>query len=151
MRSLDDESRFRVHGHSFPRAAYENWRQGNAIASVASGLFALLGVWTFFLAGSTIEVDQRGTRLTAPRGVHEICWPEVQSVKMRGHAICFFGENKALAYNLLFAGKGKREFQEYVAQSIRERRIAADEPPGMNTLKLRQMYRNAKIRGWIVF
>jgi hypothetical protein len=135
----------------FPALSYEDWRQGDPIASVAFGVFTLLSLWTFFLADSTIDADQQGIRLTAPHGVYELRWPEMKSVKIRGSAIRLFGDNKALAYNLLLAGKGKREFQEYVAHSIQERRMAIGEPPGMNALKLRQMCRNAKVRGWKLF
>jgi hypothetical protein len=134
-----------------PLLAYQEWQQGEAIASVASGLFALLCVWTFFLADSTIEADQQGIRLTAPHGAYELSWPEVKSVRIKGTAMRLFGDNKALAFNLLLAGKGRRGFQEYVAESIRELRIVSGEPPGMNTIRLRQMCRNAKIRGWKLF
>jgi hypothetical protein len=131
-------------------ASYASWRQGEPIESVALGLLALLGGWTFFLAGSMIDVDEQGIRITAPHGVYELRWSEIESVetKKKGKVVHFFGHSKALGYNLLFAGKGKRELQEYVAQSIQERQIAAGRPAGINFFGLRRMYRNARVRGW---
>ena len=129
--------------------SYASWQQGEHVESVAFGLVAVLSVWVFFLAGTKIEVDQWGIRITAPHGVYELGWTEIQSVEIRkkGKVANFFGGKQALGYNLLFAGKGKRELQEYVAQSIQERQIAAGRPAGVNFLKLRRMYKNSKVRG----
>jgi hypothetical protein len=132
----------------YPWVAYSSWQQGDPIWSVASGFVAALSVWAFFLAGTKIDVDERGIQITAPHGVYELGWAEIESVeiKEKGRVANFFGGKKAVGYNLLFAGKGKREVREYIAQVIQERQIAAGRPAGVNFLKLRRMYKNSKVR-----
>jgi hypothetical protein len=134
----------------YSQTSYASWQQGAPVASVAAGLLALLGVWVFFLAGSKVDADQQGIRITAPHGVYELGWAEIKLVEIRnkGNAVRFFGDNKALGYNLLLAGKGKREVRDYVSRSIQERQIPPGRPAGINFLKLRRMYRNARVRGW---
>ena len=80
--------------------------------------------------------------------MYELRWSQVESVEIKGKATNFFGDNKAVAYNLLLAGKGRRELQAYVAQLIQERQIPAGRPVGVSSFELRRMCRNAKVRGW---
>jgi hypothetical protein len=131
--------------------SYDAWRDSEPIASVTSGAFALLVIWAFFLAGSTIDADEQGVRVTAPHGVYELRWNELESFELRSGSTYLFGNDKVLAYNLLLAGRGKRELQEYVARSIRELHIAPGKPANTNVLTLRRMRRNAKVRGWKLF
>jgi len=69
----------------------------------------------------------------------------------QGQAAYIFGENKLIAYNLLLAGKGKRELQEYIARIIQERSLPVGRPEGVTNSDLNRMLRNTKVRGWKLF
>ena len=128
--------------------AYIGWRYNDPIVSISSGFFVLLLIWVLFLAGGTIDVDQRGIRVTAPYGVYELAWGEVESFDTKGRITYLYGNSKAVGYSLLFAGRGKHEFQRFIAQALHERRVPAAKPATTNGLTLGQMRRNAKVRGW---
>ena len=136
---------------AYSRDTYASWRQGVPIEGLASGLGALIIAWAFLLAGTKIDVDQQGIRLTAPHGVYELRWDDIRLVEIKGNASRFFGDSKALTFYLLLAGKGKREFQEYVTRSVEERQIPAGRPPHLNFFKLMRMQSNAKVHGWKLF
>src|SRR3990172_6462971 len=104
----------------FPVLVYDSWQRDLPVMSIVVVLFSLLAVWVFFLADSKIDVDQSGIRLTAPHGVYDMSWADVKSVETKGQSTYFFGDNKVVAYNLLLAGKGKREFQKYVTHMIQQ-------------------------------
>jgi hypothetical protein len=133
---------------SYAFLASSAWHQNKPFASFVFSAVALLNAWVFFLADSMIDVDERGIRLTEPHGVYELCWDELESFEVKRGFTYLFGNNKAVAYNLLLAGKRKREFQEYVAQTIEKRHLPAGKPTG---IKVRQLRKNAKVRGWKLF
>ena len=134
-----------------PFLVYDNWQRGLIVTSVALGLFTLLAIWVFFLADTKIDVDQEALQITAPHGVYRMTWAEIQSVEQKGQSAYFFGENKAIAYNLLLAGKGKLEFQRYVADVIRQRAIPSGRPTGITNAHIQKMFKNTKVRGWKLF
>jgi hypothetical protein len=160
---IDTQEQVRVHVHwtmkvisiveiiVFPVLTYDSWQRGLAIMSVIFVLFTLLAIWVFFLADTKIDVDRQGIRLTAPHGVYAMNWAEVKSVEVKGQTAYFFGDNKVVAYNLLLAGKGKRELKKYVARVIQERQFANGRPIGITNSKLRRMLQNTKVRGWKLF
>jgi hypothetical protein len=106
-----------------------NWQQGHLLETAASAMVTLTITLGFFLAGTVIDADQQGIRVAAPYGVYELQWTEMRTANIKGNAARFYGDGKALRLYLLLAGKGKREFLEYVARSIRERNIPAERPP----------------------
>ena len=160
---LDQPEPVRVHVHwamkviaileivFFPFLAYNYWQRGFTVKSVILGLLTLLAVWVFFLADTKIDVDQDEIRLTAPHGVYVMKWAEIKSVEPKGQTAYFFGENKAVGYNLLLAGKGKHEFQRYVADVIRQRQVPIGRPAGVTNAQIQKMMRNTKVSGWKLF
>jgi hypothetical protein len=108
----------------FLRFAWISWNN-NAEFSVTLGyVFVALFVVTFLVfASDTLDADESAIYVNDSLGIFMIYWDEVIRVEINGSFYAFHGENKNLAINLLLAGKGKKEFQKYVRNSIAERNI----------------------------
>lgn len=135
----------------FSLGAYNVWQRGLPIMIIALVPQALLSIWVFFLADTEIDVDQNEIRILAPHGTYVMSWAEVKSVQPMGLSAYFFGDNKVIAYNLLLAGKGKREFQSYVADLIHQQQIPMGRPDGITNSQMRRLIRNTRVRGWKLF
>ena len=135
----------------FPFLAYASWQLGLLGPSIVLTLFTFLAIWVFFLADTKIDVNQNEIQVTAPHGVYVMSWAEISFVETQGQFVYFFGENKAIGYNLLFAGKGKDEFQNYVANLIHQRQIPQGRPPNISNSQLQKLLKNTKVRGWKLF
>jgi|SRR5688572_6765505 len=105
----------------------------------------------FFATDTKIEADERGIRLTAVHGIYALDWREVKAVEVKGLTTRFYGEKKAVGYNLLFVGKGKRDLKVFVADMIQRYQIPRGRPPGVKNSQIGQLARNARIRGWKLF
>ena len=130
---------------------YLYWPLKDARDVMLSAFTALWGVVVFFLADTKIDVDERGIRVTAPYGVYALDWSEVKAVQVEAFTTRFYADKKVVAYNLLLAGKGKRDLKVFVADTIQRYQIPRGRPPGIKNSQMSQMRRNAKISGWKLF
>ena len=135
----------------FPCFALYFWQIGNGFFAFIYIIIALLGVWLFFLAATKIDVDQNGIQATVYHGVYAMRWEEVVYVEKNRYSTYFISENKAIGYNLLLAGKGKREFKEYNKQIINQWQFKPGRPAGVSNSTLRKMMKRSKVRGWKLF
>ena len=131
--------------------AFYFWQSDYRFIALINIIIALQSIWVFFLAGSIIDVDQNGIQGTAPHGVYSMRWKEVKYVEKTKLATFFIGEDKAISYNLLLAGKGKREFKEYIEQIINQWQFEEGRPAGVSNSTLRKWVKNSKVRGWKLF
>ena len=125
--------------------------QGAFQASLMTLVFTLMAGYVFLAADSKIDADEQGLQITAPRGVFRLAWSEIRSVDFKGPAAYFIGDGKALMYNLLLAGKGKRELRAFVAQAIERHHIPIGRPAGMSDAMVQALVNNSRIRGWKLF
>jgi hypothetical protein len=130
---------------------YLYWPLKDARDVMLSAFTALWGVAVFFLADTKIDADDKGIRITAPHGVYALDWREVKTVEVNAFTTRFYGDQKAVAYNLLLAGKGKRDLKLFVANMIQRYQIPRGRPAGVENSQISQLVRNAKIRGWKLF
>ncbi len=73
-------------------------------------------------------------------------WEEVLTVERNKFSTYFFADNNAIGYNLLLAGKGKQEFQEYINQIVDEWQFAEGRPEGISNSTLQKMLKKSKVR-----
>ncbi len=130
----------------FSWRAYQYWQTGDYFSAFIFLLFSLFGIWVFFLADTKIDVDQNGIQVTAPHGVYSMRWEEVLTVERNKFSTYFFADNNAIGYNLLLAGKGKQEFQEYINQIVDEWQFAEGRPEGISNSTLQKMLKKSKVR-----
>ena len=130
---------------------YQSWRFGLAATSLINLLVVLSSMYVFFLADSKIDVDQNEIRIIAPHGEYVLPWNEVTAVERNKFTTIFFAQNKALAYNLLLAGKEKRKFENYIDQIISEHQFIRNRPAGVTNSKVQKLMRNTRARGWKLF
>jgi hypothetical protein len=127
---------------------YLSWQFGPAYMGLMGLLVVLSSMYVFFLADSKIDVDQNEVRIIAPHGEYVLPWNEVTAVEKNKFTTILFAQNKALAYNLLLAGRGKRKFDEYINQIIRDRQFTRSRPAGITNSMVQKLMRNTKVRGW---
>jgi hypothetical protein len=110
--------------------AWLSWNN-NAGLSVAIKyvLVVLLIVMFLVFASDTLDVDEVAIYVNDIIGISMICWDEIIRIEINGLFYVFHGEYKNLAINLLLAGKGKKEFQNYVRNQIVERNILVNSLP----------------------
>ena len=130
---------------------YLLWQFGPAYMSLIGLLIVLYSLYVFFLADSKIDVDQNEVRVIAPHGEYVLPWNEVTAVEKNKFTTILFAQNKALAYNLLLAGRGKRKFDEYINQIICDRQFTRSRPAGITNSVVQKLMQNTKVRGWKLF
>jgi hypothetical protein len=135
----------------FAFQVYFYWRSRFPILGIMPTAFAILAAWVFFLADTKIDADHNEIRITAPHGMYVMQWSEMDFAEIKGQSATLFGKNKAIAYNLLLAGKGKRKFQSYVADMVRRRQIPDGRPDGVGDTQVQKLMKNTKTRGWKLF
>lgn len=126
-------------------------RAGSIVPGLVFAFIVLYSMYIFFLADSILDVDRKGIRIIAPHGEYVLSWDEVTAVEKSRFTTIFFAPDKALAYNLLLAGKGKQSFVRYIDRIIEQRRFVRSRPSGMTNAEIQKLLKKARVRGWKLF
>lgn len=97
------------------------------------GLFAILSIYVFLSAFTTIQVDEKSIIITAPLGIYKIDWAEIVAIEKtvtddwrfesNDITFAFMGENKCLPLNLRLAGNRKDDLYRFVQTQIAQLQI----------------------------
>lgn len=109
------------------------------------GLIALYMLYVFFLSNTKIFIDQNGIKVTAPHGTYAMLWEEVVSFETGKFTRVYYGEDKAIGFNLLLAGKGKREFKEYNEQITTQYQFKIGRPEGVSNSARNKLIKKSKV------
>lgn len=135
----------------FPLMAFNYWRNDSPVSAVFLLLYSLLGMWLLLLARTKIDINQEEIQVIAPHGLYLMRWKEVVSFEQDKRSATFFAQDKAIGYNLLLAGKGKREFRKYIDHIIDQWQFERGRPAGVSDSDLRKLLKKSKVRGWKLF
>lgn len=111
------------------------YRDGQAIYlfyGIYALLLVLLSLYLTIFSLSKIDVNNKEMiAIYYPHGTYAMKWEEVNSYKKYALYTVFYGDEKAFNYSLFFFGKGRKQFQEYIAHQISSRQIEEYKPAGL--------------------
>ena len=128
--------------------AYLLWQIGATSIGLINLFITVFSLYVLFLANTKIDVDQNEIRIIAPHGEYVMSWDEITAVEKNKSVTIFFSKDKAIAYNLLLAGKGKLEFQNYIDKIIAQRKFEIGRPRGITNSEVQKLMKKTQVRGW---
>jgi len=90
--------------------------------SIVPLLISAGAIWIFWsLARSTVILDPNAITVQVPYGRFGMRWDEIEEVLTNGSLFAFRGGNKQLSVSMVLAGKGKREFYQWLGEEADRR------------------------------
>jgi len=123
------------------------YRDGQAIYLLYGLYFlsiVLISLYIIIISETKIDVDNEGLIATCPPyATYAMKWEEVNSYKTFAISTVFYGDEKAFKYSLFLAGKGRKQFKEYITQQIASRQIEEYKPTGITRIaEWKMIYRS---------